>query len=539
MKFGPLTLDQAEGALLAHSVSVPALRLKKAHRLTASDIASLRAAGIETVIGAVLETGDVPENDAAARLAVALSVDGVEIREPATGRVNIHAREAGVFAVDRAIIDAINRVDPALTIATLAPFEAVQSGQMVATVKVIPFAAPEIALRAASDAARGGQAFAVHAFRPRRVALVQTTLPGIKPSVLDKTARVTADRLGRSHSTIGTELRVPHDDLALAKALSDLDVDTQLVLVFGASALCDWDDVIPAAIRRAGGMVERAGMPVDPGNLLVLGSLDGRTIIGAPGCARSPKPNGFDWVLDRLIAGMPVTADDIAGMGVGGLLMEIPVRPQPRDTTSAAATRPVVHAAILAAGRSSRMHGPNKLLAEFDGEPLIRRVAEAVTNSSVDATHVVLGHQRDRVASALGGLDLAMVENPEYADGLSTSLKAAERALPPEVNGLLVVLGDMPGVTAKAIDAMLEAFAGAGGQAIIRATDAGKRGNPVLLPRALFAQIERIEGDTGARHLVECAALPVVDVELGAAASLDLDTQEAVRQAGGNIVEGA
>lgn len=538
MKFGPLTLDRAEGALLAHSLSVLGLRLKKAHRLTTSDIASLRIAGIESVIGAILEPGDVPENEAAARLAAALSIDGCEIREPATGRVNIHAREAGIFTVDRAIIDAINRVDPALTIATLGPFDTVQSGQMVATVKIIPFAVPEPALESAINAARISQAFAVHPFQPRRVAVIQTTLPGVKPSVLDKTARITRERLSRSNSSLQTELRVPHEDEALASALTKLGPESDLVLVFGASALCDWDDVIPAAIRHAGGTVERAGMPVDPGNLLVLGSLDGSTIIGAPGCARSPKPNGFDWVLDRLIAGIPVTAADIAAMGVGGLLMEIPVRPQPRDT-AAAPKRLIVHAAILAAGRSSRMHGPNKLLAEFDGKPLIRRVAEAVTSSRVDATHIVLGHQRDRIAAALDGLDLTIVENPDYADGLSTSLKAAERALPPEVNGLLVVLGDMPGVTANAVDAMLDAFARAGGQAIIRATDAGKRGNPVLLPRALFAEIERIEGDTGARHLVEGASLLVVDVELGAAASLDLDTQDAVRRAGGNIVEDA
>jgi molybdenum cofactor cytidylyltransferase len=538
VKFGPLPLDRAEGALLAHSLAVPGLRLKKAHRLTTTDITALRAAGIEAVIGAVLEPGDVLENDAAARLAEALDIDGCEIREPATGRVNIHAREAGIFTVDRAIIDAINKVDPALTIATLAPFDSVQPGQMVATVKIIPFAAPEAALQTAIAAARGGRAFAAHPFRPHRVALIQTTLPGVKPSVLDKTARVTRDRLVRSHSTIDAELRVSHEEEALASALTKLGPENDLILVFGASALCDWDDVIPAAIRRAGGTVERAGMPVDPGNLLFLGALDGRTIIGAPGCARSPKPNGFDWVLDRLIAGIPVTASDIAAMGVGGLLMEIPVRPQPRDT-AAARTRPVVHAAILAAGRSSRMHGPNKLLAEFCGVPLVRRVAEAVTASRTDATHVVLGHQRDRIVAALDGLDLTFIENPDYADGLSTSLKAAERALPPEVNGLLVVLGDMPGVTANAIDAMLDAFARSGGQAIIRATDAGKRGNPVLLPRALFTEIERIEGDTGARHLVEGAALPVVDVELGAAASLDLDTQDAVRLAGGNIVEDA
>ena len=118
---------------------------------------------------------------------------------------------------------------------------------------------------------------------------------------------------------------------AVADAIKDLLAASDMAIVFGASAMCDFDDVIPAAIRAAGGEVIRAGMPVDPGNLMVLGRIGGKTVIGAPGCARSPKENGFDWVLDRLLAGIDVTGRDIAGMGVGGLLMEIASRPQPRE----------------------------------------------------------------------------------------------------------------------------------------------------------------------------------------------------------------
>jgi molybdenum cofactor cytidylyltransferase len=283
--------------------------------------------------------------------------------------------------------------------------------------------------------------------------------------------------------------------------------------------------VIPAAIRRAGGRVERFGMPVDPGNLLVLGSVGEVPVLGAPGCARSPKENGFDWILDRLVAGVPVDGRAIAGMGVGGLLMEIPTRPQPRERTAAQG--------LLGAGRSSRMGGPNKLMADFDGEPLLRRTARQVLSSRVRETVAVLGHQVDRARAALEGLPVGLVVNEDFASGLSSSLKAGIRALPPEAAGALVVLGDMPGVTGADLDRMIAAFEASGGRAIVRATHGGKRGNPVLLPRALFTAVEALSGDTGARHIVESGEAEVVDVEIGAAAFLDVDTPEAMQAAGG------
>ena len=218
-----------------------------------------------------------------------------------------------------------------------------------------------------------------------------------------------------------------------------------MAIVFGASALCDFNDVIPAAIRLAGGEVVRAGMPVDPGNLMVLGRIGGKNVIGAPGCARSPKENGFDWVLDRLLAGLDVTGRDIAGMGVGGLLMEIASRPQPREDRRPEGV--TVHAILLAAGRSTRMGGPNKLLARFGGEPLVRRVAKTVIASKANSATVVTGHQAARVVEAVAGLDLKIARNPDFASGLASSLKAGIAALPENAAGALIVLGDMPEIS--------------------------------------------------------------------------------------------
>src|SRR5690606_3298536 len=274
-------------------------RFRKAHRLTADDIACLKSAGIVEVTAAMLDGNDLDEDAAAARIAAALRFEHVEVRPPATGRANLHATESGIFTVDRELINAINGIDPAITIATLEPYAGVEAGRMVATVKIIPFAVPEHLVAQAENICRGREAFAVKPFRPRRVGIVQTLLPSLKESVLDKTTQITEGRLARSASIIVGEIRSPHEEKAVAAAIREQMDTSDMIIVFGASAVCDDQDVIPAAIRLAGGQVSRVGMPVDPGNLLVMGNIEGKPVLGAPGCARSPKLNGFDWVLDR------------------------------------------------------------------------------------------------------------------------------------------------------------------------------------------------------------------------------------------------
>ncbi|MCG7505258.1 NTP transferase domain-containing protein [Mesorhizobium retamae] len=538
MKFGSVPLEEAEGAILAHSTVVGAKRFRKARVLSAEDVAAMRDAGLRDIIVAVLAEDDVEENAAAERLAAGLSFAGIEARPAATGRVNLHATVSGVFTVDRQLIDAINLVDPDITIATMPPFAPMVEGQMVATIKIIPFAVSENVLERALELGRGREAFRMHPYKPFRVGVVQTVLPSIKSSVLDKTLQVTQERLGRTGSSISGEIRTPHSAPEVASAIEQLAASSDMVLVFGASAMSDPDeDVIPAAIRAAGGIVHRSGMPVDPGNLFVLGERQGKPVLGAPGCARSPKLNGFDWVLDRLMTGIPVTKEDIAGMGVGGLLMEIPTRPQPRELVSGkggakevALEVPVV---LLAAGRSSRMGGPNKLLALFGGTPLARLSAERALASKANGVLVVIGHQGERVKNALAGLQVTFVENPHFAEGLSTSLKVGVSTLADDAAGVLVVLGDMPGVSPSDLDRLIDAFRASGGRSVVRASHNGRRGNPVILPRSLFSAVSHLEGDTGARHIVEAEGLDIIDVEIGAGAFVDVDTREALANAGG------
>lgn len=532
MRFGPVAIEHAEGAILAHTTVAGSLRLRKAHRLTSEDVKALRAAGIAEVIAATLGTDDLDENEAAERIVKAMRFTMIEARTPSTGRVNLHAAAAGVFTVNRSIIDRINAVDPAVTIATLADFATVQAGQMVATVKIIPFAVGAPVVSAVEHICHEGAIFDVSAFRASKVGVIQTELPTVKPSVLAKTITVTEDRLARSGSRVVGERRTTHNAGAVAEQLKPLLRDSDMVLVFGASAMSDFDDVIPAAIREAGGTVVRAGMPVDPGNLIVLGRIDGKPVIGAPGCARSPKENGFDWVLDRLLARLDVTATDIAAMGVGGLLMEIPTRPQPREI-AAGRRRLGVEIVLLAAGRSSRMGGPNKLLALFDGTPLVRRTADRAVASRADRTIAVMGHQTDRVRAALRGVDLRLIDNPEFGSGIASSLKAGVAAVSSNAAGAMIMLGDMPGVSKADLDRMIDAFAADDGRSVVRATFGGKRGNPVILPRSLFPAVARLEGDVGARALIEAEGANVIDVEIGEAAFVDVDTPDAMASAGG------
>jgi molybdenum cofactor cytidylyltransferase len=351
-------------------------------------------------------------------------------------------------------------------------------------------------------------------------------LPGLSAKVIDKTLKITAERLAPAGATIVAERRVPHEPQALARALEDvLRQGSEMVIVFGASAIADRRDVIPAALEAIGGRVEHFGMPVDPGNLLLIGAAAGRAVLGAPGCARSPKENGFDWVLMRLLAGLPVPSEDITGMGVGGLLMEIVTRPQPRDEP----LHPVrsIAALVLAAGRSSRMGGANKLLAEIGGRPLVRIAVEEALASQARPVIVVTGHQRERVEAALAGLPVDFVHNPYFADGLGTSLKTGIAALPAQSDGVIVCLGDMPQVDAAMIDRLIGAIDPAKGALIAMPTIEGQRGNPVVWSRRFFPDLMAVEGDVGARYLIGRYTEAVAEVPLsGKAALTDVDTPE-------------
>jgi len=528
LKFGRFPIGETEGALLVHSVRAEGVKLKKGVRLGAEEIAKLAAAGVDEVTACRFEPGDVPEDEAAARLALPLVGPGIEAGKAFTGRVNLHARHAGVLRLDGGLIDGVNRLDEALTIATLEDWAAVTPGQLLATIKIIPFAAPEAAL---DEAVRRlhtlTPAMRVYAYRGISGFLIQTSLPSVKSSILDKTAAITRERLQQVGGRLLGERRCPHDPAAVAEAVAEAPA-ADLLLIAGASAITDRRDVLPAGIEAAGGAVEHFGMPVDPGNLLLLARREGATILGLPGCARSPKLNGFDWVLQRLGAGLAVDRAQIMGMGVGGLLAEIATRPQPREVAPPPGT-PKVAVVVLAAGQSRRMGRINKLVETLGSKPLVAWPVDAALASRAVEVVVVTGNEPARVEQALVGRDVRLVHNALFADGLASSLKTGIQSLGSDVDGALILLGDMPRLTAQHLDRLIAAFEPEAQTTIVVPTVDGKRGNPVLWGRRHFEAIMALEGDVGARHLIGENAAEICEVAMEDDAPLiDIDTTAAL-----------
>ena len=251
-----------------------ASRSRRATSVTHERRLALAAAGVKCVVAARLEPGDVGENEAALRLAKRLAGANLRCSPPFTGRVNLFAESAGLAVIEAEAIDRVNAIDEAITVATLPRYRAVADGDMVATVKIIPFATRGATLEAALAAAPTG-AIAVQPFKPMRIGVVSTTLPGLKPSTVAKTLRVLEARLEPTGARIVAQEIVPHEIGPLAKALARLIDGADALIAFGASAITDRRDVIPAAIEAIGGRIERFGMPVDPGNLLLLAERQG------------------------------------------------------------------------------------------------------------------------------------------------------------------------------------------------------------------------------------------------------------------------
>lgn len=543
MIFGPTPLDEAEGAILAHTIRLKDRALKKGTVLDAEAIAALRAAGQPQVVAARMAPGDVPEDEAASRIADAALRPLIARSKAATGRVNLLAESAGLLVLDAGLIERLNTLDESITLATLPNYSQVSPKEMLATIKIIPFAVPGPALAVAEALLRGGQALALHPYRAMKVGLVMTELPGVKESAMEGAVEVTRARVEALMGTLLPVERARHEAGPTADALARLKRQgAEMLLIAGASATVDRRDVGPAAIVKAGGRIEHFGMPVDPGNLIVLGEVDGIPAMVLPGCARSPKLNGFDWVLQRLFAGIPVRARDIMAMGVGGLLKEIETRPLPREKAPAtppparAPRRPrQVAGLVLAAGRSRRMAPLNKLLvADTQGVAMIARVVDSVLESGVRPVLVVTGHERERVQEALSGRPVIFAHAEDYAEGLSASLKAGLAALPESAEGVLVALGDMPLVSPGVIQRLVSAFDPEEGRAIVQPTFRGKQGNPVLWGREFVPAMMEITGDVGARQLVGRHADRLVEVEVADDGVLrDFDTTEALRAAPG------
>ena len=535
MKFGPVPVIKAKGSILAHSTRLQGRMFKKGHLLTEDDINLFAEEGMTEVTVARLEPNDIPENEAATLITEILAGANVTASNTFTGRCNLISNTHGLLLLDKEKLNTINLIDESVTIATSKPYDITADGQLVATIKIIPFAISKSILNAVIKAIGKEPLISIAPFEKKALGLIMTRLPGMKESIFDKTLEVATRRIVQFDSKITKEIRCQHTqpDVILAiKSMQKSNCD--IILIFGASAVVDRADVLPAAVTNAGGRIEHFGMPVDPGNLLFISEIGGTPIIGMPGCARSPKLNGFDWVLWRLLANVPVAGKDIMLMGSGGLLKEINERGQLRQLVKSeisAAREPKIMGLLLAAGSSKRMRNNNKLLTDINGTKMVVYVAEQIKKSKVNEITVVTGYEADQVKLALKHLTTNFIHNPNHAKGLSTSLKTGLKVIPDDIDGVIILLGDMPLIKSHHIDSIIEAFDPIEGRSICVPVHGRKRGNPVLWGRQYLDEIISITGDVGARHLLEEYSDQISEVMIDTDGVLfDVDTPERLNE---------
>jgi molybdenum cofactor cytidylyltransferase len=538
MIFEHVPLAVARGGILAHNLQVQDRVLRKGALVDAAAIDLLRKAGHIAVTIARLEPGDVPEGEAASYLGTLLLGTGLRCSADVHGRVNLFAEIRGLFRLDAEKVEMLNRIDEAVTLATLHDRSAVEAGDMIATLKIIPFAVSSDSMAKAESLIRQpGLILQVKPFQPLAVGLVLTKLPQLKDSVIAATIAVTAARVAAHGGTLLPPMQTMHEPDPLADAIAkQLSAGAELILISGASAVTDRKDIAPQAIVQAGGSITHFGMPVDPGNLICFGRIGATPAIVLPGCARSPALNGIDWILDRLFASEPIGPEEVAGMGVGGLLKEIDNRPVPRTATAPAAfgkrpkSIPRIAALILAAGHSTRM-GSNKLLAELpDGRPMIAHTVERAMASACSPLIIVTGHQDDAIRNALTDLPVRFVHAADYAQGISASLNAGITELSADIGAALICLGDMPLIEAHVFRQLISAFNPVEGREIILPRFDGQRGNPVLWGKRFFPELLRLTGDTGARQILPHHMEFVAEIDVETDTVLrDFDTPEMLK----------
>jgi molybdenum cofactor cytidylyltransferase len=524
----------AEGVILAHTLRLPGKTLKKGRVLSADDLAELQNSGIQRVSGVRLEADDVDENQAAQEVALALAGQQLDIGKPVAGRCYLYAKNDGLAHIDKAVIDAINLLDCGIYIATLSEQAECLQQQALASIKVIPFAIGRRQLDTCLELARGaGGAIALQAYRAASVALILTETTGLKESLLCSTSRVTRERVSAMGGRMLFETRCDHSVEAIRSALEEaLATGVDLVLVCGASITVDPADVVPAAIVDCGGTVDHFGMPVEPGNMLLLAHIDGRPVINLPGCSRSPKLNGLDWVMQRMAAGLPLGKTEILSMGVGGLIKDISHRWRMREQANLIEQFQSPHkvaAIVLGAGRSSRMGEQNKLLSTVGGTAMLQRVVDAALKAEVVSTTVVTGCEAEEVRKLLVGREVAFAHNAAYQEGIAGSLKRGLSSLPGDIDGVIILLADMPFINSAHINELLAEFNPATERDIVAPIREGRLGNPIIWSARYIPVMMKLSGDRGARPLLDEFAANVWEVPMGDdAIFMDVDTPAAL-----------
>ena len=485
MKFGTFPVEDCVGGILAHSISIGGKRMRKGRRLSYEDVDSLRAAEISEIVVALLESGDLGEDEAAERIAAKLCGGGNRLitSAPFTGRVNIYVEEPGILYVDERRVLELNRIDPAITLATLPNFSRLAPRMLAATVKIITYGVPEAEVVRAETVGAG--ALKHRDVAHRSAGLIMTEIPGGKHSLIEKGRVSVESRLSALGISLVDAQVTSHDAASIGKALKDCD--GSILLILTGSATSDSRDVAPYGLQLAGGVLHRFGMPVDPGNLLFLGKMGPKPVIGLPGCARSPALNGADWVLERVACGIAIEDIDIAAMGAGGLLKEIPVRPQPRGTIAAASARPIIEALVIEAGNFEQAF----------------EIAKKVSRSRLDRVKLVGSEPTGDLAGEIAGSNVALVRTGTNLRRRGDSIRMGIAALGRDADAVVLIPADGFVPNGAQLNRMAAAFSPSDNREIIRFAGPGiSSGPPILFGRRFFESLSELGGTSGASKLI-------------------------------------
>lgn len=524
MKFEERDISGSVGWNLAHSVTCNGRKIGKATLLTQKLADELAASGIERAQVFQLDANDLDEDTAAFKAAQLIAGDQIKVEPAGRGRANLIADSDGLF-LPRATIDQLNALDDAFSAASKAPFSKVAQGDLVATIKLIPYG---LAANILEEVDFTGLC-EVKPFSEFSAQLIVSC-----PKTSGKTIEVLQKRLTGVHGTLADTVSCAHNTRDMVTTLENSS-GTNLILMLGASAISDTRDILPASVMAAGGEIIKLGMPADPGNLLMLATLNDATVIGMPGCARSPALNGFDWILERFAAGLPLDRAAVSAMGTGGLLKEPAGRRTPRnpENISKGKGQRNVATIILAAGKSSRAGAANKLLSMLGDKPVIRATAQAALEAAGGQVIVVTGAHHQKITNTLSDIDVTSVQNADYSNGMGTSIAKGINALAENIQFALLCLGDMPFVQSQTYRKLVTASKDYGTDAIFIPTFHGKRGHPVLWGKRYFRELSTLTGDIGGRDILRQNAEKIIEVPVDDPGILiDLDTPEMLAQFG-------
>ena len=431
----------------------------------------------------------------------------------------------------------MNKVNEAISISTLPNFTSVQKGQLIATSKIIPFFLSSKCLTQAQQEFTNKPSLSIKPFVRNNLTIIFTKSQISKKSLYEKSKISTIARLKNLGLFAEKIIEIPHSYISLESELKrvcekikqDDTFDTSCILIFSAIATTDRQDIVPQSIVRSGGSILRFGLPVDPGNLTVIAELNKTPILGLPGCARSSKQNGFDWILERTLANIEITDSDIAKMGIGGLLKEMPNRPEPREPKERKKDKKKKNIALilLAAGNSKRMGKKNKLLEIVNGKSMIKHCVENISRLPIKQKVIVLGHEARKIKSKLDLATFKIINNLDYKNGISTSIKIGILSLDKTMDGVFIVLADMPMIKINTYLELINNFQKGNSKVIFIPTWQGKKGNPVLLDKSIFPELIKLEGDEGAQQIFSNFEDNIQEIEVNDSGTcFDIDTLE-------------